>query len=100
MDRLNRLPIAPENRTNSQVIQPSHIDDWMYAKLAGVKSNVNENRVKIAYSGGFSCEMLPPDSQMALGRGGRQAGRALAESGWLHLAGLILLSFIRPISSG
>jgi hypothetical protein len=36
--------------------QPSHIDDWMYVKLALVKSKVNENRVKIAHSGGFLCE--------------------------------------------
>jgi len=36
--------------------QPSHIDDWMYVKLAVLKINVNENRVKNAYSGGFLCE--------------------------------------------
>jgi len=33
--------------------QPSHIDDWMYAKLAGLRLNVNENRVRNALSGGF-----------------------------------------------
>ena len=34
----------------------SHIDDWMYAKLAGLRSNVNENHVKNPHSGGFLCE--------------------------------------------
>lgn len=33
--------------------RPSHIDDWMYAKLAVVKSNVNENRLRILIFGGF-----------------------------------------------
>jgi hypothetical protein len=41
------------NRARKSNNQPSHIDDWMYVKLALLKINVNENRVKNAHSGGF-----------------------------------------------
>jgi hypothetical protein len=62
--------------------QPSHIDDWMYVKLAVLKINVNENRVKNAYSGGFLCENRSPGSERARRRAriGRRP-RVTAEAG-------------------
>ena len=45
------------NRARKSNNRPSHIDDWMYAKLAGVKPIVNEIRVKNTHSGGFLHEI-------------------------------------------
>jgi hypothetical protein len=43
------------NRARKSNHGPSHIDDWMYAKLAWLRSNVNENCVWNAHSGGILC---------------------------------------------
>lgn len=53
--------------------QPSHIDDWMYVKLAMLKINVNENRVKNANFRGFLSKLPLPGSEMA-GRSPRKGG--------------------------
>jgi len=54
--------------------QPSHIDDWMYVKLAMLKINVNENRVKNANFRGFLSKLPLPGSEMA-GRSPRKGDR-------------------------
>src|ERR1700678_1028664 len=81
------LPAIRARKSNN----PSHIDDWMYVKLAMLKINVNENRIRNVHSGGFLREMPDPGSSAPAGGPDRlcfvaEKGGRCSTAGWIQSA--------------